>query len=77
MKEHVKEFKKRLKKARDLIIKAENAQQNVFEYLGGLGIDISDEIMDGFAIEEVVTTYIAYGDIECMDKFLKLFGEII
>ena len=77
MKEHVKIFKQKINKARNLSIKIEQAEREVFKFLEALDIDYDEEIIkNSITIAEVISTYISYGDIECMDELIKLLDNI-
>jgi len=78
MKDHVKLFKSKLEKARNLSLKVEIAQSEVFNYLESIGIDVEKSIDEYnlYTIEEIITTYVSYGDRERMEDFIKLLEEL-
>lgn len=78
MKEHVVFVKEKLKKVRRLFLMVQKEEQDLLTYLEGLGLDLEEDVIkdNRFTLEEVVTTYVAYGDYECMDEFIKILEDL-
>lgn len=78
MKEHVVFVKEKLRKARRLSLMVQKEEQDLLNYLKGLGLDLEEDVVkdNRFALEEVVATYISYGDTELMDEFIKILEAL-
>lgn len=78
MKEHVVFVKEKLRKARRLSLMVQKEEQDLLNYLKGLGLDLEEDVVkdNRFTLEEVVTTYVSYGDTELMDEFIKILEDL-